>query len=98
MVGIKKLCKWSTTVKFILHGWIKTVNAGNANIQVRYYNSRQGYQIGNEYITADISGNTEWTWYYKGTHPPSQRLVFRYPPHLHGASSGQTQALFVTSV
>ena len=95
MAGIKKLCKWyDNSKKFILHGWIKTVNAGNANIQVRYYNSRQGYQIGSEYITADISGNTEWTWYYKELTLPPNAWYFDIRLTCTGASSGQTQALF----
>lgn len=61
---------------------------------MRYYNSRQGYQIGSEYITADIPGNTDWTWYYKELTLPPNAWYFDIRLTCTGASSGQTQALF----
>ncbi len=92
---IKNRCKWyDNGKKFILHGWIKTVNANDANILIRYYSSRTGYLLGTESITADIDGNTDWTWYHKELTLPANAWYYDIRLTCTGSASGQTQALF----
>lgn len=74
---IKNRCKWYDNSKiFTLHGWIKTTNATNANILIRYYNSRTSSLIGSQNITANISGNSDWTWYSKEITIPSNAWYY----------------------
>lgn len=91
---IKKRCKWYDNTKaYTLHGWIKTRNAVNANIVIRYFNSRTGGQIGSESITTNINGTTDWKWFYKELSIPSN--AWYYDIRLTCSSSGGTvQALF----
>ncbi|MFA6721379.1 MAG: CapA family protein, partial [Candidatus Cloacimonadaceae bacterium] len=92
---IKKRCKWyDNSKKYILHGWMKTINASDANIMIRYYNSRSGYLLGTEYITADIDGNTDWTWYHKELTIPANAWYYDIRLTCSSSSTGQVQALF----
>ena len=92
---IKKRCKWyDNTKSFTLHGWIKTVNASSANIMIRYYNARDGYMVGSEYISADISGNTDWTWYQKELSIPANAWYYDIRLTCTNSGTGTTQAMF----
>ncbi|HPN40036.1 MAG TPA: CapA family protein [Candidatus Cloacimonadota bacterium] len=92
---IKSRCKWyDNTKSFILHGWIKTRNATNANILIRYYNTRTGGQIGNESITTNINGSTDWTWYYKELTIPANAWYYDIRLTCTSNTSGTVQALF----
>lgn len=92
---IKNRCKWySNTKKYILHGWIKTVSATNANIAIRYYNSRTGYLLGTQYVTADLNGDTGWTWYYKELTLPSNAWYYDIRLTCANSAGGQARALF----
>jgi poly-gamma-glutamate capsule biosynthesis protein CapA/YwtB (metallophosphatase superfamily) len=92
---IQKRCKWyDNTKKLTLHGWIKTRDATNANILIRYYNTRTGNSIGNETITANISGTTDWTWYYKELTVPSNAWYFDIRLTCTNSTGGNVQALF----
>ncbi|HPH60695.1 MAG TPA: CapA family protein, partial [Candidatus Syntrophosphaera sp.] len=92
---IKNRCKlYDNTKKYILHGWIKTVNATAANILLRYYNSRTGYLLGSVSLTADIDGNTDWTWYHQEVTFPANAWYYDIRLTCTGSASGQTQALF----
>lgn len=52
--------------RFTLHGWIKTKNASNVNIEIRNYRTRTlPAFLGSTYITTPISGDMEWTYFYK---------------------------------
>ena len=91
---IQKRCKWyDNTKSYTLHGWIKTRNAQDANILIRYYSSRTGMQIGSESITADINGSSDWTWYFKELSIPAN--AWYYDIRLTCSSGGGTaQAMF----
>ncbi len=92
---IKKRCKWyDNTKKYTLHGWIKTVNATNANIIVRYYNTRTSGLLGTETITANISGNTDWTWYCKELTIPSNAWYYDIRLTCSNTAGGTVLALF----
>ncbi len=92
---IKKRCKWyDNTRKYTLHGWIKTVNASNANILIRYYNSRTSGLLSSDTITANISGNTEWTWFSKELTIPSNAWYYDIRLTCSNNSGGTVQALF----
>lgn len=92
---IKKRCKWyDNTKKYTLHGWIKTRNATNVNIVIRYYNSRTSGQLGSENITANINGTTEWTWYYKELTIPANAWYYDIRLTCTNNATGTVQALF----
>ena len=92
---ISKRNKWYVnTKKFTLHGWIKTINAGSANILIRYYNTRSGGSIGSESITANINGSTDWTWYYKELTIPSNAWYFDIRLTCTSAAGTNATALF----
>jgi hypothetical protein len=92
---IKKRCKWyDNTKSFTLHGWIKTVNASNANIMIRYYNARDGYMVGSEYISADINGTTDWTWYQKELSIPANVWYYDIRLTCTNSGTGNAQAMF----
>ncbi|MBW6514407.1 MAG: CapA family protein [Candidatus Syntrophosphaera sp.] len=92
---IKKRCKWyDNTKKYILHGWIKTNSATNANIIIRYYNSRTSYLLGTETITANISGTTDWTWFYKELTIPGNAWYYDIRLTCSNTSGGTVEAMF----
>jgi poly-gamma-glutamate capsule biosynthesis protein CapA/YwtB (metallophosphatase superfamily) len=53
----------SDSISFTVAGWIRTENAGEVRLGVRYYATRdQAAYLGEEYFP-DISGTTEWQYY-----------------------------------
>jgi len=92
---IKKRCKWyDNTKKYTLHGWIKTRNATNANIIVRYYSSRTSGVLSTQNITANINGSTDWTWYSTELSIPSNAWYFDIRLTCTSSQTGTVQALF----
>lgn len=92
---IQDRCKWyDNTKKYTLHGWIKTVNASNANIIIRYYNSRTSSLLSTETVTTNISGSTEWTWYSKELTIPSNAWYYDIRLTCGNTSGGTVIALF----
>lgn len=92
---IKRRSKWyDNTRSYTLHGWIKTRNATNANIVIRYYNTRTGGQIGTEIVTANINGTTDWTWYYKELSIPANAWFYDIRLTCSNSAGGTVQALF----
>ena len=92
---IKRRCKWyDNTKKYTLHGWIKTSNAINANIIISYYSNRTSGFIGNEYLTTNINGTTDWTFYYKELNIPSNAWYYDISLTCSSPSSGIAYALF----
>jgi poly-gamma-glutamate capsule biosynthesis protein CapA/YwtB (metallophosphatase superfamily) len=92
---ISKRCKWyDNTKKYTLHGWIKTINASNANILIRYYNTRTSYLLGTENITANISGNSDWTWFSKELTIPPNAWYYDIRLTCTGVGGGTSLALF----
>ncbi len=89
---ISDKCKWyDNTIKYTLQGWIKTENAGTANIIIRYYSSRTtGTTIGTENINANITGSTGWTYYYKELTIPSNAYYYDIRLSLTGGGSTST--------
>lgn len=92
----KKKLKWyDNTKKFTLHGWIKTRNATAANIVIRYFNSRTSSNaISTETICENISGTTDWTWYFKELTIPSNAYYFDLRLQVTNNAAGTVQALF----
>ena len=91
---IKERCKWyDNTRKYTLHGWIKTRNATNANIVIRYFNTRTGYMVGSEDLTSNINGTNEWAWFCRELTIPSN--AWYYDIRLTNTGSGAaSMALF----
>lgn len=51
---------------FTLHGFIKTENAQDVNIEIRFYRTRWATPyLGSDTITVPISGDMDWTYFYK---------------------------------
>ncbi|MGC9361373.1 MAG: CapA family protein [Candidatus Syntrophosphaera sp.] len=92
---ISERCKlYDNTRKFTLHGWIKTNNATDANILIRYYYSRTGYLVGTENITDDIDGSTDWTWFSRELTIPSNAWYYDIRLTCSNTQGGTVQALF----
>ena len=92
---IKRRCKWyDNTKKYTLHCWMKTSNATNANIIISYYSNRTSGFIGNEYLTTNINGTTDWTFYYKELNIPSNAWYYDISLTCSNPSSGIAYALF----
>ncbi|MBE0432073.1 CapA family protein, partial [candidate division WOR-3 bacterium] len=64
-----RLVCYSDTIGYTLYGHIRTDNGNNAEVQVRFYQSRTtGFSIGSE-ATEQVSGTNEWALYYKNFFP-----------------------------
>jgi len=88
-------CKWyDNTKKYTLQGWMKTINATSANFQIRYYNNRTtGGVLSTENVTTNVSGNTEWTYYFKELTIPTNAYYYDIRLSLNGPV-GSASALF----
>ncbi len=63
---------YSNTSDLTLHSYIKTENAQNAGILIRFYNSRtMPYHIGSNDLGTEVNGTTEWAFYYNTFVPPT---------------------------
>jgi poly-gamma-glutamate capsule biosynthesis protein CapA/YwtB (metallophosphatase superfamily) len=92
---ISQRCKWyDNTKKYTLHGWIKTRNASNVNIIVRYYNSRTSGILSTENLTTNITGSTSWTWYYKELTIPTDAWYYDIRLTCTNAGGTNVYALF----
>jgi hypothetical protein len=60
---------YSDTAGYTLCGYIKTDNGNNAEVRIRFYQSRtSGYFLGSE-TTGEINGTNDWAFYYKNFTP-----------------------------
>lgn len=92
---IKDRCKlYDNTKKYTLHGWIKTINTTNANIIIRYYNSRTGGNLGTENITTNINGTNDWTWFCKELTIPANAWYYDIRLTCTNTLGGTVQAFF----
>ncbi|PKN79164.1 MAG: hypothetical protein CVU48_06045 [Candidatus Cloacimonetes bacterium HGW-Cloacimonetes-1] len=75
---IPKRSKWyDNTKKFTLHGWIKTENVASANFMIQFYvNRTTGGVIATENVTTNISGNSDWTYYFKEISIPGNAYYY----------------------
>ncbi|MDZ4182428.1 MAG: CapA family protein, partial [Candidatus Cloacimonadaceae bacterium] len=86
---------YDNTKKFTLHGWIKTRNATNANIIIRFWNTRtSATTVGTENITANINGTTEWTWFSKEVSFPSNAYFYDIRLTVTNSGGGTVQGIF----
>ena len=61
--------KMNDQLNYGLYGNIKTVNANDANVQVRYYSSRSSsISLGTDSFSNGLSGDNEWTTLYETYH------------------------------
>ncbi|HEX38067.1 MAG TPA: T9SS type A sorting domain-containing protein [Candidatus Cloacimonetes bacterium] len=90
-----RLKRYSDSTNYSLHGCIKTQNAGGVNIQVRYYETRwYSYLLGSDYVTTDIVGDTDWTYYYKVLNMPANTNYIDIYLKSEAPSSGTSYAWF----
>jgi len=80
---------------YSLYGWIRTRNAGSANITIRYFSQRNSsYPISTEDISLDVVGTSAWTWYYKELNMPSNAWYYDVVLRFSGTGIGMSQAWF----
>ena len=73
----KRIKCYSASTKYSLQGYIKTQNASDVTIEIRYYESRtDSYYLDSENIGIEIDGDTDWTFYHKELTLPSQTRYF----------------------
>lgn len=92
---IPNRCKWyDNTKKYTLHGWMKTNNVTSANFLIRYYSSRTtGSAMSSQNVSVNISGTTDWTYYYKELTIPATAYYYDIRLSVSGPS-GSAYALF----
>ena len=72
-----RLKRYSDSTSYSLHGYIETADAQGVTIQIRYYEYRwYAVMLGSEYISDDITGDTDWTFYHKELTVPSNTNYF----------------------
>ena len=59
-----------------LHGNIKTFGASDVTIEIKYYNTRTGNQVGDEDIGTSISGTNDWEYFHKELDIPDNANYF----------------------
>lgn len=69
------LCE-SDTSHYSLYGYVKTSNANDAMMRVKFYNSRTGTEIGTGDIGTLIDGTTDWTFYHHDFVPATGTTFF----------------------
>lgn len=75
--NLKLRIKKYVNTDYTLHGYIKTLNAGEANIQVRYYSTRTStFVLGSELLTLPVSGTTEWNFFFRELNVPPNAGYF----------------------
>ncbi|UCC10987.1 MAG: CapA family protein [candidate division WOR-3 bacterium] len=56
---------YNDTGQYTLYACIKTDNARDADVRVRFYTARYGsFSIGTSYLGAEVGGTTDWTFYH----------------------------------
>ncbi|MCB5252808.1 MAG: CapA family protein [Candidatus Cloacimonadaceae bacterium] len=91
----KKLKLYDNEKKYTLHGWMRSRNAGAANIIIRFYSSRNSYYPVTSYsVSEDLTGTNSWAWHYAELSLPDNAWYFDIQLSLEGASAGISQAWF----
>ncbi len=73
----KRIKCYSDTVSYSLLGYIKTQNAADVTVEIRYYYSRYGsYYLGSDDIGEWISGDSDWTFYHNELSLPTSTHFF----------------------
>lgn len=94
--GFKKRMKiYDNSKAYTLHGWIKTRNISNANISIRYFNTRTStIPISTENISTGINGTTAWQWLSKELSMPSNAYYFELRLSATNTEGAGARALF----
>ncbi|MCB5270263.1 MAG: CapA family protein [Candidatus Cloacimonetes bacterium] len=91
----KKIKLYDNEKTLTLHGWMRSENAASANIQIRFYNSRNSSYVMESYsISEDLIGTNPWIWQYKEFIPPANAWYFDIRLSVEGGSTGAAQAWF----
>ncbi|MBX2991527.1 MAG: CapA family protein [Bacteroidetes bacterium] len=87
------LCN-SPSSKHSLYGYVKTSNANNAIIRVKYYSSRSGLEIGSTDIGSFVNGTTDWALYHREFAPAANTTFFDIQLTSSSPSSGNGSTWF----
>lgn len=78
---------YNDSARVTLHGWIRTMNADQATLQLHWYNNRDSYYpVRSDQLDASISGTTDWTYYWSEFYPPENGNYYNL--HLYSEFSG----------
>jgi poly-gamma-glutamate capsule biosynthesis protein CapA/YwtB (metallophosphatase superfamily) len=84
----------SDTAGYTVCGYIRTDNGNDAEVSIRFYQSRTtGFAIGSE-TTGQISGTNEWAFYYKNFTPANGTNYFDVWLRSEGPQSGDGYTWF----
>jgi poly-gamma-glutamate capsule biosynthesis protein CapA/YwtB (metallophosphatase superfamily) len=80
---------------YTLYGHLKTLNASDANIEIRYYSNRtSSYALGSETLTLPLSQTNDWTFFHKELTVPTNANYFDVLLLSSGPSLGIGQTWF----
>lgn len=87
--------KMNDQLNYGLYGNIKTVNANDANVQVRYYSSRSSsISLGTDSFSNGLSGDNEWTTQYSDLSPRNGTNFFDTRLNLEIPESDSSKAFY----
>ncbi|UCD05330.1 MAG: CapA family protein [candidate division WOR-3 bacterium] len=85
---------YSDTTGYTVCGYIRTDNGNNAEVMIRFYQSRtSGFSIGSE-STGQISGTHEWAFYHKNFTPANGTNYFDVWLRSEGPQTGDGYTWF----
>lgn len=77
------------TAGYTLYGWMRTDNSRNANLTVRYYNSRTSFtMLGSVDVGIGVSGTLAWQFYWSDFTPVTGTTFIDYVLRSDGPTSG----------
>ncbi len=85
---------YSDTTGYTVYGYIRTDNGNNAEVLIRFYQSRtSGFSIGSE-STGQVSGTNDWAFYYNNFTPANGTNYFDVWLRSEGPQAGDGYAWF----
>ena len=95
ITNLENRIRLDATKKHHISAWLKTQNAGNVKIQVRYYAGRTTSTIlATHDMNSGVNGTTEWTYFHQETMPPSNATYFDIRLNTDTPSAGDSYGWF----
>jgi len=84
----QRIKKYEDT-NYTLYGYIKTENAADASVEIRYYSSRtSSWMLGSETLAIPVSGTNDWTFFWQELSLPTNTGYFDIRLSSSGPSLG----------
>ena len=95
ITNLQHRIKIDNDLNYGLYGNIKTINANNANIQVRYYSSRSSsISLGTDSFGTGINGDSDWSLLYNDINPRDGSYFFDTRLYLDIPDTDSSKAFF----